>query len=155
MDLWFTSQTSNCHVIFAFPINTVIQMLRFSGKKKDTIWLNKVVTAAVQALKNHLWTLPQRSSKMLLTFFSPFVDGARTADWCNREIRQQDTQDRVKYHNKESETSRADYQERWWQTVSKNALYKYAHGAEVHPGTENLHRNNYSRSRNRSLWRNF
>jgi hypothetical protein len=31
---------------------------------------------------NYLWALPQSSSKMLLTFFSLFVDGARTADWC-------------------------------------------------------------------------
>ena len=91
---------------------------------------------------NYLWTLPQSSSKMLLTFFSLFVDGARTADWC-KEIRLDKTEN-IELTIKKSNDSRANYQEWWWQTISKNALYKYTHRTEVHPGTEYLHRNNYN-----------
>ena len=30
------------------------------------------------------------------------------------------------------------YQERWWKTISQNALGKYTHCTKVHPGAENL-----------------
>ena len=68
--------------------------------------------------------------------------------WCKnsrlmQEIRLDKTEN-IELTIKKSNDSRANYQEWWWQTISKNALYKYTHRTEVHPGTEYLHRNNYN-----------
>jgi hypothetical protein len=77
--LCFTSQTGDAYVVFGFPINTAFQMLCVLVENNTNVRFKVQWTAPPETL-NYLWALPQSSSKMLLTFFSLFVDGARTAD---------------------------------------------------------------------------
>lgn len=76
---------------------------------------------------------------MLRTFFSLLAEGAKTTD-CKKRGRfsqQSGLIYDVTLKQKQCRKSQ-QYQERWWQPISENALSKQSYSTEVHPRTENL-----------------
>lgn len=88
--------------LFHLPDRRRLRRLRISNKycismlcvlvENNTNVRFKVQWTAPPETLNYLWALPQSSSKMLLTFFSLFVDGARTADWYAKHMIRQETE---------------------------------------------------------------